>query len=91
MHQIDKGFIIERIDQIDIVHIGENLANRLLYIGIEMHRIEDIRFGMLHRHLFECFTNIQKTLSEIFTTMPCNQDQLLRFVEGIPLLFDYLL
>src|SRR5690554_588433 len=73
LHQINKGQVFERRNQVNVRQILQQRINRLLYIGIQMYRINHLPTGMRLRDLTNGSTDFLKTLSEIFPPVSGNQ------------------
>ena len=47
--------------------------NKLAYIRVQMHRVDEIYFRILAGQLFDRLTDMHETLTEVFTSVPCNE------------------
>ena len=65
---MDKRQVIHRRQQRDMLHALEQAIDRLLYIRVQMHRINDLHIAACSK-LFQCIANVFEGLPKILASM----------------------
>ena len=74
LHGIDKRQIIQRRNQIDIIHSRQQFIHRLLYVRIQVNGVDNIHIRMQSRQFLNRFADMQETFSEVLTAMASDED-----------------
>ncbi|MND78928.1 hypothetical protein D3C80_706490 [compost metagenome] len=80
LHQVDERQIILRLDQVHVVEPLEVAIDRLLHIGVEVHRIDDLHVIPLGQHR-QRLADALETITMVLTAVAGYQDQLLALVK----------
>ncbi len=75
LHQMGKGFIRQRIKQVDPLVAIQNTKHRLSYIGIHVHWINDLDMRVTPHDLSQGSADAFQGLTKILTSVCCHQDE----------------
>ena len=84
LHQIDELQILERFDEEEVLVCGEVFAedfvDRLAHVGIEVHRIHEVNFGIFLAEVFHCRYHRDEAISEVLASVAGDEDKLFAIV-----------
>src|SRR6266403_2828024 len=68
-HQIDERQVLLRLDQTDVGEVVQDRAYRLLYVWIEVHRVDDPDIGPLSCYAPQCPAETYELLAKVLASM----------------------
>ena len=57
--------------------LTKHLMNRLAHVRVKVHRIYEVNIRILHCQILDCCTHVDESVSEVLSSMTCNQNEFL--------------
>ena len=86
LHQIDELKVLQRFDEEEVAVLGEvfaeHLVDGLAYVGVEVHRIDEIDLGVFLAEVFHRRDHRDEAFTEVLATMAGDEDELASVVKA---------
>ena len=73
VHQVDERQVVLRLDEVDIANLAQQAAHRLLYLRVQVHRIDHVQLRMLAGNACQRGADALEAGAEVLAPVPGHQ------------------